>query len=271
MEGDSQNGSASVPPVLVAPPPLLMSPQSGGESDAAPARPWGFWWTVAFGSCIVGAYILVQSLVVLVAAFLQGQLTNPQAIEAVAYNGDVLSICIVVSLPVALGLCVLFAWMRRGVGVADYLGLRRCSWKTTLLGLICVVALGLSYDSISTLLGRVEAPEFMLKVYRTAMYPPLLWIAIVGGAPLSEEIFFRGFLFKGLEASPVGAAGAILLTAMGWAVIHLQYELFDILFIFLLGILLGVARWWSGSIVPPLLMHMLQNLVATVQVAHLTD
>lgn len=233
--------------------------------------PWGFWLTVAFGMCIFGTFVLVQSVVVLVFAVVNGSITDLEAIEALALNGLVLSVATLVSLPFEVALCGVFAWLRQGVSVSDYLGLRWVSWKAVLLGWVCVVALGVAYDGLSRLLGRSDVPEFMINAYRTAGFAPLLWLAIVLGAPLAEEIFFRGFLFKGFESSPLGGIGAVLLTALSWAIIHLQYDPYDIGAIFLLGILLGVFRWKTGSILPALLMHVLQNLVATIQVACLVS
>jgi membrane protease YdiL (CAAX protease family) len=45
-----------------------------------------------------------------------------------------------------------------------------------------------------------------------------LWIPICLIAPVSEEIYFRGFLFKILEG--VSAWGAIFLTALAFAAAH---------------------------------------------------
>jgi len=254
------------PPPLLSP-PLLSTAPPPTEPRAPLPRPWGFWLTAAFGLCIACAYVVAQSAVVIVAAIMKGSLTNPATVEALAMNGLVLSICLVVSVPLAVGLSVLFAWLRPGLPVADYLGFKPASWRAIVSGLVCVVGLGLGYDWISTSVGRPEIPEFMVNAYRTAGFVPLLWGAVIVGAPLSEEVFFRGFLFKGFERSPVGGVGAIVITSLGWAVIHLQYDLYDITSIFLLGLLLGFFRLKTGSILPPLLMHMLTNLISTVQVA----
>jgi membrane protease YdiL (CAAX protease family) len=88
-------------------------------------------------------------------------------------------------------------------------------------------------------------------------------------APLNEELFFRGFLFAGISRSRLGGAGAILLTALLWAVIHIQYDWYGVSNIFVIGLLLGYARWKTDSIVPPILMHGLMNLLTTIQVATL--
>jgi len=41
---------------------------------------------------------------------------------------------------------------------------------------------------------------------------------------LFEELFFRGFLFRGLSSSFMGPVGAVLVTSALWALIHTQYD-----------------------------------------------
>ena len=59
----------------------------------------------------------------------------------------------------------------------------------------------------------------------------------------------------------------IVLTALIWAVLHRQYDLFDMANIFAAGLLFGCARLRTNSIYPCLLMHGLMNLIATIEVA----
>ncbi|MCJ7675274.1 MAG: CPBP family intramembrane metalloprotease [Sedimentisphaerales bacterium] len=122
------------------------------------------------------------------------------------------------------------------------------------------------HDTLIFLLGRPIVPDFMLAAYRTAYSLPLLWLALMVMAPLAEEIFFRGFLFKGIESSKLGPAGAIIITALAWSVMHLQYDIYGIAGLFAGGLLLGLARLRSNSIYPPIVMHALQNLIATIEV-----
>jgi membrane protease YdiL (CAAX protease family) len=51
---------------------------------------------------------------------------------------------------------------------------------------------------------------------------------------------------------------------------HVQYDAFGITLVFALGLLLGVARARTGSLVVPLLMHSAANLVATIETAVIT-
>jgi hypothetical protein len=250
------------------PPPSVVVATPGASP---PAPPWGFWATLAFSLGIALAYLMAQSAIVVVAAIMEGTLNDPRAIEALAYNGLVLSLATLLSVPVAVGLCVLFAWIRPGTTVREYLALTRVSWKRIALGLLSVVALGIGFELVNRLLERPVVPDFMVNAYQTAEFVPLLWLAVVLGAPIVEETFFRGFLFAGWSVSPLGGWATVVVTSLGWAAIHVQYDLFDLGYIFALGLLLGGFRLKTGSLWPPVLMHMLVNLLATIQVALLLN
>jgi membrane protease YdiL (CAAX protease family) len=107
----------------------------------------------------------------------------------------------------------------------------------------------------------------MVNIYNTSVWPPLLWLALVIFTPALEETFFRGFLFEGFRQSRIGVIGAIGLTTLIWAALHVQYDIYGMFIIFIMGILLGIARFKTGSLWSSLLMHAFFNFVATLQVA----
>jgi len=75
-------------------------------------------------------------------------------------------------------------------------------------------------------------------------------------APFCEEIFFRGFVFQGLRnGMPVGTA--IVFSALLFGVAHADPGSFAILFI--IGIALAFLRWYTKSIWPGMILHMLNN------------
>jgi uncharacterized protein len=95
---------------------------------------------------------------------------------------------------------------------------------------------------------------------------PLLWLALIVAAPLGEELLFRGFWFQGFTRSRLGVLGTIVITSLVWSSIHLQYDFYGCATVFASGLLLGYARYHSQSIIPPIIMHALMNLVAILQV-----
>ncbi|HEY9419820.1 MAG TPA: CPBP family intramembrane glutamic endopeptidase [Thermoanaerobaculia bacterium] len=108
----------------------------------------------------------------------------------------------------------------------------------------------------------------MLQAYNSATLLPLLWIAVVMAVPLWEEIVFRSFAFPGLRSARYGLALAILVPNFLWAAFHLlQYDAFDMTYVFVLGVLFGFARERTGSVVMPVVLHVLTNGLAIIQVA----
>ena len=87
----------------------------------------------------------------------------------------------------------------------------------------------------------------------------VLAVCILG--PTAEELIFRGWGF-GMLRPRIGTALTILLTAASWAVLHYTYSWAVIGVIFVDGLLLGLARWKTRSVFPPIVMHMLYNLYA---------
>ena len=107
-------------------------------------------------------------------------------------------------------------------------------------------------------------PEFMTEAY-SSVHPALLFVALAFAAPVFEEIFFRGFIFGGLESSGASTVSAAVLSSLAWSAIHLQYDLYGVVTIFMLGMLLASARTKTGSLVPCLAMHGLANVIAFTQ------
>jgi hypothetical protein len=88
----------------------------------------------------------------------------------------------------------------------------------------------------------------------------LITLLVVFLAPLVEEIIFRGFLQKFLEERWRDITRAVLITSLFFAVIHLNpYWLIQIYF---LGLILGYLAWFTGSIIPPLILHAVNNAFA---------
>jgi uncharacterized protein len=182
-------------------------------------------------------------------------------------DGTAVTLVIFVSTPVQVALTVWFA-RRTGAKAADYLGLIWPRRSEVLFGIAAVVALIVVSDVTSWALGRNIITDFQADIYRSAsgtLWLPLLFIAIVVVTPIGEETLFRGFLFGGWLRSPSQAWPVIIITAALWAGIHLQYDWFVIVQIFVSGVLLGWLRWCTGSTLLTILLHALINLQATLE------
>lgn len=189
--------------------------------------------------------------------------------EELQYDGDLLALSTFAGAMATLGLVILLVKARR-MFPREYLALWPVRFKTVLPWALGLLVFIVAFDSLSTLLDRPVVPESMRRVYESAAFLPLLWIAVVIVAPLWEEIVFRGFGFPGFRSSRLGLAAAILVPALFWTALHVQYDAYDLSFVFLLGLFFGYARERTGSVTVPIVLHVLNNLIATIQMGLLT-
>ncbi len=94
-----------------------------------------------------------------------------------------------------------------------------------------------------------------------------MWFAICVVAPVYEELVFRGFTLAGLQKSRMGPIGAVVLVSLLWSSLHVQYELYFMAQVFLLGLVIGAVRIKSGSVLPSIGVHMLINTIAMTETA----
>ena len=87
-------------------------------------------------------------------------------------------------------------------------------------------------------------------------------------APTVEEILFRGFVFRLVERTQLGANGAVMIAAAVFAAAHVQYFGVELVQVFADGVVLGVARKTSRSVLLCILMHALGNAYAAYQRFH---
>lgn len=90
------------------------------------------WATLGFTAAVAGAFILVQSMVVVAWVIIGAASGRLVALRSLETNGLLLARATCVSAPVAIGLTWFFARMRREIRVADYLALRPVSPKAVL-------------------------------------------------------------------------------------------------------------------------------------------
>jgi len=236
--------------------------------------PWGLWSTVGF-SCVIGAVCLVCGILFVLVLVVLARIRNPHLdIEqfggSLEKNGLFLAGLICVIATPAVGLILLFARIRRNITVRQYLSLYNPGWRQVCkwsLVLVLYAAVVEAVNFVLTFAGRPFTSEVMIRLYSSAQLVPLLWFAMVVIAPVSEELFFRGFLFKGVESSRMGPVGAVIVTSLVWSVLHAQLDVFALAGTFVGGLLLGWALLKTRSVYIPIIMHAIWNLIATIEVA----
>jgi uncharacterized protein len=232
-----------------------------------PPRIWKFWGTALWGLFIFAAMFVGQLAVV--AWFVvrqEGPLDLAAAIHVVS-SGLTISLSVIMGLPAVLGALWVAIRLSRTPFV-DYLALRWTSWTNLLIGIVALFVVVMGWDLISRLTGREVEPGFMGEVLKSARADGALWLLLLAfcvAAPLTEEFFARGFLYRGWSESFLRPVGAIILSSLVWTALHLQYDWFFLGEVFSIGLLLGYLRYRSNSIWLTVVLHGLNNLAATLQ------
>ncbi len=229
--------------------------------------PWGPWATLGFTLVTIAAMAGVQLLAVLLYFAYRTAADLTTDLQTTATNGTFLSITTVATALVCLGLVALFAWIRKGPSVKDYLAIVPIRSKKHLMYLAIGLGFAILVDLTNLLLDRPIIPEFVEAAYTSTSFKPLLWFAICIVAPVYEEIVFRGFALAGFQKSRLGPPGAVVLVSLLWSALHIQYELFLMAQVFVLGLVIGAIRVKSGSILPAIGVHMLINTIAMTETA----
>ena len=108
------------------------------------------------------------------------------------------------------------------------------------------------------MIGKKNAVSFITSILFMALMPAI-----------AEEIFFRGFLMNAFNGLFKNMHVAIIVTAVIFSVIHLQFTKF--IPMFFLAVVFGYAAYWSGSIWTSIIAHFLNNSLAVAQLYFITD
>jgi membrane protease YdiL (CAAX protease family) len=236
-----------------------------------PASPrWGPWSTMGWSLLVMGVFISVE--IAFATAYWSATMGAHVAGSAadrfgkLSRQGDVLAVMGFLATPASL-LALIAIVKLKGATFEEALALRMPEPRVLVRWLLVALAFAAVSDALTWALGQPLVPEYVAAVYRSAEGKGALWLAIVVAAPVMEEALFRGFMLTGLMSSRLGARGAVIVCALCWALLHPQYDAYGMATLFALGLLLGAARVTTGSILPPLAMHMAANLVATLEAA----
>src|SRR6202022_546528 len=251
---DSLNSEIPAAPALASPIPR-------------PPRIWKFWGTALWGLFVFAPMFGGQ--IAWVAWFVlrrEGPVDIAAAIHVVG-GGLTISLSVIMGLPAVLAALWIAIRFSR-TPFADYLALRRPSWTDLVIGVVALFVLVMGWDLLSRATGREVTPGFMGEVLQSARADGALWLLVIAftvAAPVSEEFFARGFLYRGWSDSFLGPTGAILLSSLVWTALHLQYDWFFFGEVFSIGLLLGYLRYRSNSTWLTVVVHGLNNLAAVVQ------
>jgi membrane protease YdiL (CAAX protease family) len=227
-----------------------------GQPRYQPSTPWGAWLAALATVTILilsqfGAYILVLLLTSDSPA--SGGSDSPD-------GGQVL--LLLLATQAAVVVLVLLAASFFGGRPRDVLKLGAIDGGLTSIGYAMVLMAGL--------LGLLNAVLYWLQsdvlsdmeqyLHLVRSEPWLLSVLAIGiGAPLMEELLFRGFLLSALARSRLGFAPAAVLTTGAWTALHWGYSVVGLLEVFGVGLYFSWLLWRTGSLWPPLICHAVYN------------
>ena len=230
---------------------------------------WGPLATILWGLLIAFVIVITQSATAIGYALTKGILPSsqvPAVVTKLQYDGLLLSICTFTSAVVCWSATLVVIKLKWGSRIKEYLGLVLPTKRQVLVWFLAVFGFVVLSDGLTFLVGKPIVPEFMSKAYTSLSSPWILWVALLVAAPLSEELFFRGFLIKGLSASALRWYGGVLISSAAWSLIHFQYDIYGVATIFVLGLIFGAARVKTGSTILTMILHSFTNLAATIEV-----
>jgi hypothetical protein len=226
------------------------------------AAPWGYVMTVVW---VVTAFVI--SAVAATGCLYLFFGSNPISVIAKTDDGVVISVVTISSNIVQIAVLALVIQFRHWP-LEKYLALKLPRRSVMIRALLLMIALLVVLESATALFGSNNVPPFQVNSYRTAKeagWLPALFAAVVVFAPLTEEIVFRGFLYRGFVRRPGHEPFAIVIISLVWTAAHIQYDFWGMAQIFVMGILLGALRWWSGSTSLTISLHVLANFLATLE------
>jgi uncharacterized protein len=222
------------------------------------------------------AWGILATLGFAVLAFGLGQLTGAAAMLAftkkdlasLAEDGTALAVVALIGNAIQTVTVVLAARLA-GTSAMRYLAFDWPRWRDVGIAFVALAVLIAGSDLATYALGKDIVTPFQLAINRGARADGTLtwlWLAIVVAAPAGEEILFRGFMFRGFVSEPRNALPAIVVIALIWAALHLgQYDLFSVAVVGIFGIVLGYARYLTGSVLLTITMHLVYNLESQIE------
>ena len=250
-----------------------LAPQAENDPVEIPTAPkvaWNGWWTLLWVFTLLMVWQTVQGIGVMIYMAVSGLLGEFVRSEGKMgqeeLNGDVIGTLSFGSILAVCPLAWLMGRVKKPWGGMEYLGHQRVAWWKWPMWLGLTFALMMGMNAAGPMLGMDEMHDSMVSMAKSTDYPILLFLGIAVGAPLVEEFIFRGVAWRGWRGSFLGLWGTIFLTTLIWSLLHIQYINEPPIFIFLalFGVVLGLAREYTGNIWVPVAMHALNNGLAAI-------
>lgn len=205
-----------------------------------------------FAFLIISIYVL--------SALNNGDLSSPETIISNSRYFFIFGGSLFLIVPLA------YAWIRK-FPIRPLFRFNPVPAEVLLLGIPIGLSLAVLGDELDRLIGLIiTVPDWIYEM----MYPLKAetsseWLLIILGAvvvaSVAEETLFRGFLQTALERKG-DATRAVLFSSLAWTLVH--QNPYWAVGIFVLGVVIGYLAWRTDSIILPVLVHAINNLLSVM-------
>lgn len=232
---------------------------AGDAGEPAPTA--GRLPAVGWGPLLVGAGIVISAIVLLVGT-IPIAIADPELESTAAVSLAQLVVALALA-GTALGFALADANGRLGEALRR-LGLRGFAWRAAGLAVAAWVLYLLLAAGLNPLLDpdQEDVTRELGVDDESAGALITAGLLIVVAAPVSEEIFFRGFMFAGFRRRmPMIVAAA--LSAVFWGSLHLSGGNIGVAVqLSVFGVILALLYERTGTLWAPILAHMINNAIA---------
>ncbi|EMG2119200.1 hypothetical protein IPC1147_33585 [Pseudomonas aeruginosa] len=138
-----------------------------------------------------------------------------------------------------------------------------------ILGLVAVVLVHYAGQILHDVLGSGhELPRDVDKAMIDAGLGAVVFASAVVVGPIVEEMIFRGFLFSApnWDRNAFSTFALVVVTSAIFSATHTDYtQPTTFISIFLTGLVLGIARFASGGVLLPIVLHMCTNAIVFME------
>lgn len=146
----------------------------------------------------------------------------------------------------------------------DYINITEDRYKEVSLSVLGVSILFIfsAMYVLNLLIEQAGIPNTMEETFLAMSHNPLGILSIALLAPVLEELLFRGAIQGLLQANGQRPWVAIIVASLIFGIVHLNPA--QIPFAFLLGMMFGWLYYRTGSLLPGIVGHILNNSIATL-------
>jgi membrane protease YdiL (CAAX protease family) len=256
-------GAPIIPPEIT-PPPTGTPPPGSLDSRGADGWPWYY----AF-IALVGGFLVSQIAVIVIGAIWIA--INGGSFETLNDRSTFILIASGVNELIFIAAAVFVARMSGSVSFRDFGFVRAPFWKTiarmaaVLGGYFILLAI---YNQLVHLAPDDAPDKLGASSGTTHMLAFAILVAIL--APIAEEVFFRGMIFRALK-NGIGMWPAAIASGIIFGALHIDSlssdRLLQVIPLAVLGISFAVLYSWTGTLYSTIALHATNNAIAVAAYA----